>query len=63
LGSNYFKVELDIYDICSHFIPEMSKEFILHAKEVQNKLGYFKNPTISHNKDYRKEDFKEFGLW
>ena len=62
MGSNYFKIGLDIYDIYSHFIPEMSKEFILHAKEAQNKLGYFKKPTISNIKAYRKEDFKGFGL-
>lgn len=52
----------DVYDICSHYIPEMSEEFITHAKEVQEELGYFKNPTISHSKEYRKEDFKGFGL-
>ena len=40
----------------------MSEEFILGAKEVQDELGYFKNPTISHSKEYRKEDFKGFGL-
>ncbi len=52
----------DVYDICSHYIPEMSEEFITHAKEVQDELGYFKKPTISHSKEYRKEDFKGFGL-
>jgi hypothetical protein len=52
----------DVYDICSHYIPEMSEEFITHAKEVQDKLGYFKKPTISNSKAYRKEDFKGFGL-
>ena len=53
----------DVYDICSHYIPEMSEEFITRAKEVQDELGYFKKPTISHSKSYRKEDFKGFGLW
>lgn len=53
----------DVYDICSHYIPEMSEEFIRHAKEVQDELGYFKKPTISHSKEYREEDFKGFGLW
>lgn len=53
----------DVYDICSHYIPEMSEEFIIRAKEVQDELGYFKNPTISNSKNYRKEDFKGFGLW
>ena len=52
----------DVYDICAHYIPEMSEEFIASAKEVQNELGYFKKPTISHSKTYRKEDFKGFGL-
>lgn len=52
----------DVYDICAHYIPEMSEEFIARAKEVQNELGYFKKPTISHSKTYRKEDFKGFGL-
>ncbi len=52
----------DVYDICSHYIPEMSEEFITRAKEVQDKLGYFKTPTISNSKTYRKEDFKGFGL-
>jgi hypothetical protein len=52
----------DVYDICSHYIPEMSEEFIAHAKEVQDELGYFKNPTISNSKAYRKTDFKGFGL-
>tara|TARA_R110000868_G_scaffold84809_1_gene238850 strand:+ start:2625 stop:3815 length:1191 start_codon:yes stop_codon:yes gene_type:complete len=53
----------DVYDICSHYIPEMSEEFIKHAKEVQDELGYFKKPTFSNSKSYRKEDFKGFGLW
>ena len=53
----------DVYDICSHYIPEMSEEFITRANEVQDELGYFKKPTISHSKSYRKEDFKGFGLW
>lgn len=53
----------DFYDICSIYIPEMSEEFITHAKEVQDKLGYFKKPTISHSKAFRNEDFKGFGLW
>lgn len=53
----------DVYDICSHYIPEMSEEFISRAKEVKEELGYFKKPTISHSKEYRKEDFKGFGLW
>ena len=53
----------DVYDICSHYIPEMSEEFITHAKEVQDELGYFKKPTFSNSKSYRKEDFKGFGLW
>jgi len=52
----------DYYDICSIYIPEMSEEFITHAKEVKEELGYFKKPTISHSKEYRKEDFKGFGL-
>lgn len=52
----------DVYDICSHYIPEMSEEFITRAKEVQDELGYFKKPTISNSKAYRKEDFKGFGL-
>ncbi|WP_282143608.1 hypothetical protein [Cellulophaga baltica] len=41
----------------------MSEEFIPLAKEPQNELDYFKNPTISNSKDYRKKDFKGFGLW
>lgn len=53
----------DVYDICSHYISEMSEEFITHAKEVQDELGYFKKPTFSNSKSYRKEDFKGFGLW
>lgn len=52
----------NVYDICSHYIPEMSKEFVMRAKEVQDELGYFKKSTISHSKKYRKEDFKGFGL-
>jgi hypothetical protein len=40
----------------------MSEEFITRAKEVQDELGYFKKPTISNSKAYRKEDFKGFGL-
>jgi len=40
----------------------MSNEFIANPKEVQEELGYFKNPTISHSKSYRNEDFKGFGL-
>ncbi len=52
----------DFYDICYLYIPEMSQDFIDHAKEVQEELGYFKKPTISHSETYRKEDFKGFGL-
>lgn len=52
----------DVYEICYHHIPEMSEDFIAHAKEVQKELGYFKNPKISHSKSYRNEDFKGFGL-
>lgn len=53
----------DVYDICAHCIPEMSNDFITRAKEIKDELGYFKNPTISNSKDYRKKDFKGFGLW
>lgn len=52
----------DIYDICAHYIPEMTKEFVARAKEVRDELGYFKNPTISNSKEYRKEDYKGFEL-
>lgn len=53
----------DYYDICSIHIPEMSNEFILYAKEVKDKLGYFKKPTISHSKAFREDEFRGFGLW
>ena len=49
----------EVYDICSHYIPEMSEDFISNAKAIQENLGYFKNPTISHSKEYRQEDFKD----
>ena len=52
----------DVYDIFYLYIPEMSSEFISHAKEVQEEFGYFRNPTLSHSKSYRKQDFKGFGL-
>lgn len=52
----------DCYDICYHHIPELSEDFIAHAKEIQDELGYFKNPKISHSKAFRKDDFKGFGL-
>ncbi|MDR5591647.1 hypothetical protein [Christiangramia sp. SM2212] len=52
----------DVYDICAHYIPEISEEFIALAKEVRDELGHFKKPTISNSKEYRKEDFKGFGL-
>lgn len=52
----------DVYDICAHYFPEISEEFVNHAKEIQEKLGYFKKPTISNSKAYKKEDFKGFGL-
>lgn len=52
----------DVYDICSNYIPEMSPEFVTHAKEVQEELGYFRNPTVSHSKSYKTENFKGFGL-
>ncbi|WP_290629370.1 hypothetical protein [Altibacter sp.] len=53
----------DHYDICSIYIPEMSEEFIAHAKEIKEELRYFRNPKISHSKAYRKDEFKGFGLW
>jgi len=52
----------DLYDICSIYIPEMSEEFIAHAKEIKEELRYFRNPKISHSKAYRKDKFKGFGL-
>ncbi len=52
----------DVYDICYHHIPEMSEDFIAQAKEIQEELGYFKNPKISHSKSCRNDNFKGFGL-
>ena len=52
----------DYYDICSFYIPEMSDGFIAMAKEVQQELGYFKNPVISRSKTFRNDGFGGFGL-
>lgn len=43
-----------VFDICSFIIPEMNDDFIKHAKEIKNELGYFKKPVISHSKEFRK---------
>jgi len=59
-GSNG-KDESD-YDICYHYIPEVSDDFVKHAKEIQQELGYFKNPTQASNSDYSIEDFNSFGI-
>ncbi|WP_233131552.1 nuclease-related domain-containing protein [Tenacibaculum holothuriorum] len=51
-----------VYDICYHYIPETSDDFIKQAREIQQELGYFENPKYSSNSDYSIEDFKGFGI-
>lgn len=46
-GENYF-------DICYLDIPNLNKEIIKFAKEIQDEFGYFKNPILSRSKDFRK---------
>ena len=60
IGSN--GIDGSVYDICYHYIPEITDEFILNAKEIQQELGYFKNPTQTSNSDYSIEDFNSFGI-
>lgn len=49
-----------VYDVCYHYIPEVSDDFIEHAKEIQQELGYFKKPKLTRNSDYSIEDFNGF---
>lgn len=42
------------FDICYLYIPKLDKEFVKHAKTIQDEFGYFKNPVMSNSKDYRK---------
>ncbi|MCL6218635.1 hypothetical protein [Zunongwangia pacifica] len=51
-----------VYDICYHYIPEVSDDFVKHAKEIQKELGYFKNSLQSSNSDYSLKDFDGFGI-
>ena len=51
-----------IYDICYHYIPEVSDEFFKYAKEIQQELGYFKSSLQSSNSDYSFKDFSGFGI-
>lgn len=51
-----------VYDICYHYIPETSDDFIKQAREIQQELGYFESPNYSSNSDYSIEDFKGFGI-
>ena len=60
IGSN--GKDESVYDICYHYIPEITDEFIKNAKEIQQKLRYFKNPTQSHNSEYSVKDFNGFGI-
>lgn len=51
-----------VYDICYHYFPEISVDFITHAKEIQQEFGYFENPIKTSNSDYSTEDFNGFGI-
>lgn len=51
-----------VYDICYHHIPELTDDFIKQAKEIQQELGYFKNPEYSSNSEYSIKGFDHFGL-
>ena len=48
--------EESVYDICYHYFPEISDDFVKHAKAIQQELGYFKNPLQSSNSDYSLKD-------
>ena len=60
IGSN--EKDDSLYDICYHYIPEMSDDFIKQAKEIQQELGYFENPKKTSNSDYSIDDFNGFGI-
>lgn len=40
------------FDYCYLHLPEINDEFIRRAKVVQQELGYFKAPVISHSKNF-----------
>ncbi|SRX76213.1 nuclease-related domain-containing protein [Aequorivita antarctica] len=60
IGSN--GKDESVYDICYHYFPEISDDFIKHAKEIQQELGFFENPRQASNSDYSIEDFNGFGI-
>lgn len=60
IGSN--GTDDSVYDICYHHIPELTDDFVKHAKEIQQELGYFSNPKQSSNSEYSIKDFDGFGI-
>lgn len=60
IGSN--GKEDSVYDFCYHFTPDLTDDFIKHAKEIQEEFNYFNDPKFSKSSSYRKDDFKNFGL-
>lgn len=42
------------FDVCYLRVPELDDEFVKNAKIIQEELGYFSNPKISHSKEFRK---------
>lgn len=52
IGSN--KKGENQFDICYLNFPTIDEQFVKHAKSIQDEFGFFKNPTISNSKDFRK---------
>lgn len=52
--------EESVYDICYHYIPELSDDFVKLAKKIQKEFGYFKKTLLSHNSDYSWKDYDGF---
>ncbi len=51
-----------VFDICHHYIPNLTDEFIENATQIQEEFGYFENPKMSNSSEFRHNKFGVFGL-
>lgn len=51
-----------VFDICHHYIPNLTDEFLKNATKIQEEFGYFQNPKMSNSSEFRDNPFGKFGL-